>query len=159
MNRNLLKSDRVSGLIWLVLGIGLCIGSIKLNLGSLHNPGPGFMPFLSGALLGLFGLILMFSDISRSLREKGEVKVKEVLVKENWRKILFTFSTLVGYIILFEPLGFFITTFLFFFFLFKLTETKKWLMPLIFSGGAVILSYLIFSVWLKCSLPRGILKF
>jgi len=117
------------------------------------------MPFLSGALLGLFGLILMFSDISKALGEKGEVKFKEVLVKENWRKILFTFSTLVGYIILFEPLGFFITTFLFFFFLFKLTETKKWLMPLIFSGGAVILSYLIFSVWLKCSLPRGILKF
>ena len=158
IKRNFLKSERVGGLIWLFLGIGFCIGSIKLNLGNFHNPGPGLMPFLLGTLLGLLGLVLIFSANSKELERNEEVKVEKILVKENWTRLFFTLSTLCGYIILFEYLGFFLTTFIFFFLLFKLAEPKRWLMPLTLSGSAVILSYLLFSVWLQCQLPKGILK-
>jgi hypothetical protein len=60
MTKKILKRERVEGLIWLVLGVGLSTASIQLRLGNLHRPGPGFMPFLSGALLGVFGLVLLF---------------------------------------------------------------------------------------------------
>ena len=79
MIRSFFKSDQVGGLIWFVLGIGLCIGSIRLTLGEFHYPGPGFMPFLSGALLGLFGLVLIFAGISKRLREGEKVEVEESL--------------------------------------------------------------------------------
>jgi putative tricarboxylic transport membrane protein len=156
---NFLKGDRVGGFIWLVLGIGQCIGSFKLSVGAFHNPGPGFMPALSGTFLGLSGLVLMLRPISKELGEETEVKVEKSLKKENQKKLLFTFLTLFGYIVLFEHLGFLLSTFLFFFFLFKLTDPRRWLMPSIFSVTAVILCYLIFSVWLKCSLPIGIIRF
>jgi putative tricarboxylic transport membrane protein len=149
--------DRISGLIWVVLGIGICIGSVKLRLGDFHKPGPGFMPFLSGSFLILFGLILAVSTISKGL-EKEKTKGKEAWMNVNWKSLLFTLLALFVYALLLEPLGFYITTFMFLFFLFKLTEPKRWLTPIVFAGISVILSYLIFSTWLKVQFPSGIFR-
>jgi putative tricarboxylic transport membrane protein len=116
------------------------------------------MPFLSGSFLILFGLILAVSTISKGL-EKEKTKGKEAWMNVNWKSFLFTLLALFVYALLLEPLGFYITTFMFLFFLFKLTEPKRWLMPIVFSGISVILSYLIFSIWLKVQFPSGIFRF
>lgn len=159
MARGLQKSDRVIGFIWLVVGISFCAGSIGLKLWDLQKPGPGFLPFLSGSLLILLGLILLFSPSTKESAAEKKEEGPAVRTKENRRRLISSFSILLGYILLFEPLGFFFSTFLFFFFLFKLTEPKRWLIPSMASGATVILSYLVFSVWLKVTLPPGILKF
>lgn len=153
------RVETVSGLIFFILGMILCIGSFKLNLGYFRKPGPGFMPFLSGAFLGLLGLILMFSSILKRLSEEEELNRKKIWVKDNWKRILFYLSALFGYGLVLNLLGFLITTFVFLFFLFKLTEPKKYMMPLVLSVGSVIVSYLIFWVWLRSPLPRGIFGF
>lgn len=153
------RHDRVGGLIWTVLGILICIGSVKLRLGNFHKPGPGFMPFLSGVLLGLFGLILMFSTLLKRLEEEEEIKDRKIWVKGNWKNFLFSLSALFGYVLLLEPIGFILTTFLFLFFLIKIIEPKGWLMPLIISGATVTSSYLIFTLWLKLQFPKGIFIF
>ncbi len=141
----------MGGLIWFVLGLGLCIESIKLGFGELGNPGAGFMPFISGTFLGLSGLTLTLPSI---LRRTGEGKSEGL--KANWKDFLFTLLALFAYSLFLEPLGFLLSTFLFLFFLFKLGEPKKWFMPLVLSISTIILSYLIFSVFLKCQFPRGI---
>ncbi len=156
------RFDLVGGFIWLILGIGVCIGSIELGLGVLQKPGPGFLPFLSGVLLGLFGLIIIFPLILRNLRKEKELNAKKVWGKENWKSLfptLLAFLALFGYLLFLNILGFILTAFLFLFFLFKLKEPKKWVMPLILSGVTVILSYLLFSVWLMCQFPKGIFGF
>jgi len=147
--------DQLGGLIWIILAVSLCIGSIKLKLGGFRNPGPGFLPFLTGIVLGILGIILIFSRISK------EIAKDEKLTRKG-RNLLIPFLTLLisfAYVLLFEPLGFLPATFLFLFFLFKLSEPKKWLKPLILSLSVVILSYLIFSVWLQCQFPRGMFRF
>ncbi len=149
------KTDLVISLIWIILGISFCIGSVKLTLRDFHNPGPGLMPFLTGAVLALLGLILMLSSISKA----SEDNEKFVWVKENWERVVLTLLALCGYATLLEFLGFFITTFLFFFFLVKLTEPRKWVTSFVFSGVAATLCYLIFSVCLKSQFPKGILGF
>ena len=149
----------MGGLIWLILGIGIVIGSIKLNLGNLHKPGPGFMPFLSGALLVILGLILLIYTIISKGSWEEEVKVKKIGVKGNWKIFLLTLIALFAYAILLEPLGFIFSTFLFLFSTFKITEPKKWLAPLVFSVSTIILSYFIFSFWLRCQFPKGIFRF
>ena len=40
----------------------------------------------------------------------------------------------------------------------KLPQQKKWLLPVVLSVTTVIFCYLLFSVWLKCQLPEGILN-
>lgn len=149
----------MDGLIWLFLGIGLCIEAFKLKLWGFHRPGSGFMPFLSGAFLGLLGLIQIFSPISNKLGENGGVKVKKIWEKGNLKTFLLTLLIFLSWVILLEPLGFFLTTFLFLFFLLEITEPKRWVMALVFSGVVTILGYLVFSAWLGCQFPKGILRF
>jgi len=156
------KYVRADGLVWVILGIGLCIGSIKLKLGDFRTPGPGFMPFLSGASLGIFGLILIFSTTFARLGEGEEAKNEKASVIWNWKKLINPFLTLLilfVYLLLLEPLGFISTTFICLLFLFKLSEPKKWLMPFILSVSTSIVSYFLFSVWLQCQFPRGLIKF
>ncbi len=153
------KDDLIGGLVWSILGVGICFMAVQLKLGNFHKPGPGFMPFLSGAFLGVTGMILAFVSILKQLREHEESERENIWVKERWKKVLYPLFALFGYIILLDPIGFHITTFVFLFFLFKLTSPKQWGMSLFLSGGTVILSYLIFSVWLKCQFPRGVLGF
>jgi hypothetical protein len=166
MAANFLKGDCLGGLFWLLLGISLCVESINLKLGSFHRPGPGFMPFISGAFLVLFGLILTGSAVSRRLDEQDNVRIKEISLKTDWKSsfanrknVLLTLGALFGYAALLNRLGFLVVTYLFIFFLSKIAQPKKWVLPLAFSGIVVALSYLIFSVWLGLRLPRGIFRF
>lgn len=142
------------GTIWLIVGLGMFIESINLGLGKLNKPGPGFMPFLSGMLLGIFGLVLMFypkregpDDVN--FEEKGNVL----------KKVFPTLLALFGYTFLLEILGFIITSILFLFALLEITEGRKWGMHFIFAIVIVFFSYLIFSVWLMVLFPRGIFRF
>lgn len=153
------KYDLVGGLFWSVLGIGICIESIHLKLGELHRPGPGFTPFLAGVLLTILGSMLVFPSISTRLRKNDGLSGKKLWVKENRKIFIITILTLVGYISLLEFLGFVVTTFIFFLILFKLKEPKRWVKPIVFSAVTVMISYLIFSVWLTCPFPKGIFKF
>ena len=154
------KFDLAGGLIWFILGTCVCIGSIKFGVGIFEKPGPGFMPFISGAFLGFSGLILMLSSIAERLRVEEKQDGKEICAKENRKRPLFALLlALFGYGLLLEFLGFLVTTFLFLFFLFKFTAPKAWVKPLVFSGITVILSYLLFSIWLRFPFPRGIFSF
>ncbi|HVN24475.1 MAG TPA: tripartite tricarboxylate transporter TctB family protein [Syntrophorhabdales bacterium] len=157
--KKLLLAD---GLLWVLLGIGMCLGSIQLKLGTFHTPGAGFLPFFAGASLALFGLILVCSTLISQAKEGEAARDLGRLTKRRWKRFLnpsLTVAILVGYILLLEPLGFLLTTFVCLLLLFKLAEPKKWLTPLLLSGSTAILSYLLFSVWLQCQLPKGLLKF
>ena len=152
----------MGGVIWLVLGIGLCIGSIELGLGKIRTPGSGLLPFLSGIALAVLGVILISSTFSKGLGEDKKEVDQKAGRRVNWdllRLPVFTFLTLMGYILLLEPLGFLFTTFFSLFFLFKIADPKRWVIPLLSAVITVTLSYLIFEVWLRCQLPRGILSF
>lgn len=52
--------DRLSGLLFFIIGIGFCIGAATgLKIGTASQMGPGFFPMLVGGLLALFGLIIV----------------------------------------------------------------------------------------------------
>jgi putative tricarboxylic transport membrane protein len=150
------------GLIWVLLGIGICIGSIKLKVGDFHTPGAGFLPFFSGALLAIFGLVLMLSAIfSQTMKERRMLHQSESL-QQRWGRFLNPLLTVVilfGYILLLNPLGFLLTTFICLLLLFKLSEPRRWVTPILLSVVTAFLSYLVFSVWLQCQLPKGVIRF
>jgi putative tricarboxylic transport membrane protein len=155
-----MRKYEISGaLLWLILGIIVCIGSIKLHLTYANNLGPGFMPFVSGLLLGLFGLILLVSSVWKQTGGEIEINDPKVFEVEKLGTVFYALLAILGYVLLLEILGFIIVTFLFTFFLFKITAPKKWAMPLILSGCTVLASYFILCVLLKNVFPRGILGF
>jgi putative tricarboxylic transport membrane protein len=147
------KYDRIIGLIWFVLGCGMAIEGIHLGLGKSSLPGIGFVPLLVGSSLGVCGLTLMLL-----VTLKGEQSDDKIWKGQNWKNLFLSIVSLFIYAFLMERLGFLITTFFFLFFLFKMTAPKKWLGPLLTSLLVAVSCYLIFSLWLNVSLPKGVFE-
>ena len=148
------RAQQVEGLVWIAIGVALCIGSIKMGLGALSKPRSGFLPFLTGGLLALLGLILTLYKTFEKPKEKGESI--EFSIKKFGKNRFYSLIALFIYASLLEPLGFFVDSFLFLFFLFKILDPRKWFVPILISVVTVILSYFLFHVWLRINLPRGI---
>lgn len=145
--------DKWSSLFWVGVGVLICILSIRLSLGTLRSPGPGFLPFISGALLG--GLALV---VHLQVRRKNS-SLQET--KPIWRdprrglRMILTFIVLLAYAVGMEYLGFLISTFLFIAFLLKFIEPQRWTVVLFGSILASGVSYCIFELILQVQLPKG----
>ncbi len=138
----------------MVLGAALGVGSIQLGLGTLHKPGSGLMPFFTGVLLGVAGLLLTFSRARKPSEENGG---EEVSLRPFWGRGACSLAASFLYAFLLDPLGFVAATFLLIFTLFKIMGSRKWVAPILISFLTVVVSYFIFEVWLRINFPRGIL--
>jgi hypothetical protein len=151
------KTFLVNDIFWMTLALLACIGGLKLGFGSFHQPQAGFMPFLSGLLLGVLALVDLISGILTQW--KGEKEDKEIWSGIGWGKILITLAVLFIYTALFPVLGFIIGTTLLLLFLFRLMEPKSWWIVLTASLVTTGLFYVGFKIGLDSQLPRGLLGF
>jgi putative tricarboxylic transport membrane protein len=151
-----MKKEKTSSLVWLGLAILICAESLRrLSLGTFRDPGAGFLPFLSGIVLG--GLAL--THFLQSSLRKSKANRGSVAVPERWRDLLVVYASLLAYVFLLEPLGFLIATFLLLLVLFRTAESRPWGFILGASAVTSLITFLVFDVFLKCQLPRGILSF
>jgi putative tricarboxylic transport membrane protein len=148
--------DQSSSLFWLVIGIGIALCSLKYGFGNLHEPGPGFITFFAGAILIILSLSLFFSSCRD---QKTPVSLQTLWAGLETGKVLYVIVLLVAYTFLLKSLGFLISTFFLLFLLFRVKGTYRlksiFLMSLLVTVG----SYIIFEIWLKAQLPKGILGF
>ncbi len=144
-------------LFWLILGLVVCYGSYELDLGSVSSPGPGFYPFLSGALMAGFSIILLIvSDVKRL----GRVKGGEFILKiHRYKRIAMGLLSLTAFMIFLNSLGFFLCTLFLIAFLLRGIGSQKWKTVISGSVCTAIGAVLLFQWILKCELPRGILGF
>ena len=125
-------------------------------MGTLHQPGPGFLFFWIGiatALLSLTVILMSFkkpssAEVEQSIFEKGRLT-----------KIVLVLLSLFFYALLVEWLGFLIVTLLFFVFLLGVIEKKGWLFAVLVSLVVTAASYLVFEKALQSQLPKGLLDF
>lgn len=146
--------DQPSSLFWLVAGIGIVFGSLKYGFGSLQAPGAGFITFFAGAILALLSACLLVS----SLRSQESGTGLGILWKGlEARKVLYVLTLLVIYTLLLKHLGFLISTFSLLILLFLVKAHYQLLKVILISFLVTAGSYLLFQVWLKVQLPKGIL--
>jgi putative tricarboxylic transport membrane protein len=150
------KHDLTSSLIFLAAAICMCIGSIRLSIGTVATPGPGFFPFLAGAILGIFSLVLLVQSFQKV--EQDEQKPFWPSLWGGW-KIVWVMIVLVVYVFGMDYVGFFIGTILFLGFLLRGMGHQKWLLTIVASLLGAIISYGIFQAWLDVQLPHGIFGF
>jgi hypothetical protein len=151
------KTFLITDLLWIGVAAAFCYGGLKLGFGSFHQPHAGFMPFLSGLVLGLLAL----ADLGIGLinRWKEDPEDVEVWANINWGKLLITVAFLFIYTILFSTLGFTISTILLLLFLFRVMEPKPFWIVLVSAVVCTGLFYLAFKVGLDSQLPQGFLGF
>ncbi len=149
------KRGKLSSFVWLSFAIFILVESIRLPLGSWRDPGAGFLPLWSGILLALLSLI----DYGQSRRKEDSPSEEPGVSGPRLKNLLWVVAALFGYSIFLEILGFLLTTFLLLLILLRAGEPQKWTVALGGSVTASLLSYVLFEVWLKTQLPKGIFGF
>jgi hypothetical protein len=153
------QSGKGEGFFWIGIGVIICILARKVDLGFLREPGSGFIAFIVGLSLSVLGLVMVLSRIySKVPMGAGPVAIQAfrgvpVLL------LLFTISVLLAYGFFLETLGYNVTTFLLMWTLFYLFYEKgksRLGLSLLVSLATTAVTYLVFEVWLRSQLPRGI---
>jgi hypothetical protein len=143
--------DRISGAFLLLLGLFVAWQDRVLPLGTRTQPGPGYFPLLLAVLLGVLGIVLIFSGRSstplRSLRW-GEAKNAAAILGCCF---LATFGI--------EKLGYRLTMILILGFLFFVVERMKVWQSAVLTFGLSFGSFWVFDGLLRVLLPRGGLGF
>jgi putative tricarboxylic transport membrane protein len=144
------KKDLFSSLFFILLSIYVCWESVHLRIGTFSKPGPGFIPLLSGLVLGFLGMIVFL----RALIAKP---LRGTISKETspWTYLVFTFCSMIGFVLFMDDLGFNLTTFLFVGILLKVVEKKSWIIAIVSAIGVALGAYIVFDLLLKSQLPRG----
>jgi putative tricarboxylic transport membrane protein len=146
--------DIISSLFWAAMGIGICYGGYDLDLGTLHDPGGGFMFFWVG--VSMIGLSL--GVLIQGVRVKAvQGELKAIWAEVRWKKVVSVLAALFIYAYLFTPLGFILATVLLLVFLFKAVEPQKWSWAILGAIVSTLAAYGVFRLWLQCQLPQGLL--
>jgi len=143
------------GILWTILGLFVCVLARQVHFGSFREPGPGFVAFFSGLLIGGIGLV-MFLAALRATPSKKNNTPGIVFPLPQWRQLFFTMALLCGYALVLDRLGYIISTLSMMWAFFYVFGRRRWISSLLISSVIVAGTYLVFDVWLRCQLPRGI---
>jgi len=150
------NTDQSSSLFWIFIAVGIILLSLKYGVGNLSQPGPGFITFFAGAILFVLSLALFFFNFGdRADRNR----LHDLWAGLETGKVLYVIILLVAYTFLLKPVGFLISTFLLLALLFRVKGSYRFTMIFVMSLLVTAGSYLVFEIWLKAQLPKGVLGF
>lgn len=150
----------VEGQTWIVLGIGICLYAYRMDLGTFQDPGVGFVAFVTGIFLAAVGILLIAFSGEPIKKSPGEIGCENPasgsLILTRTFKVSYTVALLVIYAFVLNHLGYVLTTFAIMFGLFFDLSKRRFAVPLWAAFLTTGITYLVFEVWLKSQLPRGI---
>jgi hypothetical protein len=144
------KTYCFANLFWLALAVLAAVGAWRLEVGNLHSPGAGFLPFYAAILFGALAFVSLLQD----LREMTG-PASEIWGGVRWIRWITMVASLFIYVAILDWLGFLLATFLLMLVLFRLLEPYRWTNVILFSLLTMGSAYLFFVVLLDSRLPRG----
>jgi len=144
------KADLLGGCIGVTFSLAVCYGALGMPMGTLGDPGPGFLPFWVGVALATISLVLIASallDGARQARARAGQR----------GRVAGILAGLLLYALALEALGYLVTTFLLLSAFLAVLGHRRWAVVLAFAVLATGGSYALFSLWLRVPLPRGVL--
>ncbi len=142
-----LRSDVVAGLVLMVIASVVGWQNRAYPVGNLAEPGPGYMPLMIAAALGVFGLLI-------ALRARTSPLFNAVDWSEGRRGIVMLIACAVAVFAL-ERIGYRLSMIALLVFMLGVVERKRATPTLIVAFGFSFLSYYLFASLLKVQLPRG----
>jgi putative tricarboxylic transport membrane protein len=132
----------------------ICYGGYDLGLGTLNEPGSGFIFFWVGIIMIGLSMGIFIRALVNEGRLEGEEKLWEGI---QWWKLISVGTALVFYVYAFTSLGFILSTILLLTFLFKGIGPQPWLRSIFQAVLSALITYVVFSLWLGVQFPRGFL--
>ena len=146
-----MNTNGAGSLFWFFTGIIVSFASYRLGLGTVSEPGTGFMPFGAGLLLALLSLV----SFAQTAVGKREAKGEPLFRGTFWLKVVLAFAALLAYAQALPFGGYNITTFLLMLFLFGIVERQKVWKIAAYSLIATAVTYYVFSKGLNLQFPAG----
>jgi len=147
------SADIAVGWFVTLLGIFVVIASISITGGAPYKLPPRTFPMVVGFLLAVCGIALVIK--SWSLREEGlAIKWPD---REGIRTIAVTLASLAVFIVLMDPLGLPLASFVYIAFSTWYLKRSKWLLAIVIGLITGVVSYYLFIRLLALSFPEGTL--
>lgn len=141
--------ERRAALFFILLGIAVAVYSTTaLNLGSIHAPGPGLFPFVSGAGTALLCVFWLVSN------RKYVTECEPLWAERSYIQPLLAVAITCAYAALMEPIGYIPSTLVFLVAWQKIIEREKWPKTIIIAVVATAVMYGLFVYLLGTSLPE-----
>lgn len=142
--------ERIIALGILVFSLVYLAGAIELKVGTVDQPGSGFVPaFIAGALL-----IVSAYNVYKSFREAATEK------EGSWFKLapIGVAASIIVYPFILNPLNFIISTFIVLAALLILLRFKSIWVSILTASVTTLVSFILFSTVLGVVLPSGFLE-
>lgn len=147
-------NQRIS-IVLILIGAGYLVLTFQLPSYPYVPADADLVPMVLGTLLIILAVCLYFSKES----ETEEQKARRNIPKQDVIALLAVFGFILVYIIFLEILGFVLITALFIFFCSWFLGYKKHITNLLVSVIFPVFMYVMFTEFLRISLPQGILPF
>jgi Tripartite tricarboxylate transporter TctB family len=132
-------------------------GCLRLKLGILSNPGPGFIPLLVGVLLFVStGAYLYRLYWGKDQRQEERREAAEEGV--NLGALLGILASVISYPFLLGELNFILSTLVVLFAMLVLLKFRTPFHSLVLAAGVTVVSFLIFGRFFGVALPSGLLE-
>ena len=144
--------EMISGAAFLLIAAFVLAASLRLGVGVLRDPGPGFVLFWTSIALAICACALLCLGFSG----KAEPALRsDTGNRSDCRNAAIVTAVLIAYCAALPKLGYPVSTFLLMAVLFGLGRMKPWMIFLC-SLATVLLSYYLFAHLLRTPLPRGV---
>jgi len=149
------KYNLAGALVLLAFGAAVSFEARKLGIGRVSAPGAGFFPFWLGVSLLLSSGFLAVTFLLSA--EKKSIEERVLLKGTAWHKVVWVVTGVLLYAFLLEPAGYLVATTLLMIFLFRASESQRWLSMTVWSVAVTVLTYILFKIWLQVQFPTGFL--
>ena len=150
------KAETAAGGVFTAIGVLMLLESMKFAYFLDGVPGPGFLPRWVAAGLICVGLYLTAKGIRPGIALQKAIEWPEAGA---WRRVAAILGALALALLLLENLGFVIVVTVFMAVVMYSLSVRSWLMLATVPVLTAIGLYVIFAVWLRVPLPRGVLLF
>ena len=148
------KRDVNAGVFLTVIGILVVIWSIRLQLGTLTKPQPGFFPFITGLGIVALSLVLLIKGWL------GRVKAApQPQSGGKWKRQSLMAASLAVYVLIMVPMGYIPSTIFIVAATLRIHGVTSWRVINLTSLILPVTLYFLFTQLLGVELPAGILSF
>jgi hypothetical protein len=148
--------DIAGGLFWLFFGLGLSIWTLtSYEIGSLTQPGPGYLPLALGIILLILSLILLVGQMKKT--PSAGKAVLPIVRSGSWKRAAYTVLVMIVAAFFFEQVGYLLTFFFLIVLLMMGAERQSWKRIILTALLTMVGVYVVFILLLQQQLPRGFL--
>lgn len=145
--RGWLRTDQFSGLMLLALALYVGWENRAYPIGTLAEPGPGYLPLLLAVFLGAMGLLVALWGVRSA-------PLAAMKWTEAPRAVVILIACGVATLAL-ERIGYRLTMIALLVVFLGVIERKNWFMVAAVAIGFSLISYALFATWLRVPLPLG----